>query len=109
MSYHSKHAYLQLQEWVVTTDQISPLEWGWESVNGKLFPMRTNLPPVPERLIKLTRYSCKLNCYTKKCSGRKHGLDCTVGCGDSKDVSCSNSNLKNITDADLTRSVIRTM
>ena len=31
----------------------------------------------------------------------KHGLDCTVGCGDCKGVSCSNSNLKNITDEDM--------
>jgi len=64
-SYHSKRAYLQLQEWVVTTYHINPLEWGWESVNGKLFPIRTNLPPAPERLIKVIRYNCKLNCATK--------------------------------------------
>jgi len=57
-SYHSKHVYLQLQEWVVIADHISPLEWGWESVNGQLFHIRT------------------------------------VGCGDCKGISCSNSNLK---------------
>ena len=62
----SKHVYLQLQELVVTTDDISPLEWGWESVNGQIFPIRT------------------------------------VGCGDCKGFSCSNSNLKNVTDTDMT-------
>jgi hypothetical protein len=88
--YHSKRAYLHPQELVVTTDNINPLEWGWKSVNGKPFPIRTNLPPAPERLIKVIRCNCKLTIWT-------------IGCGDSKGVSCLNSNLKNISDADMTK------
>jgi hypothetical protein len=95
-SYHGKHAYFHHQEWAETTDHHNLLEWGWENVDGKLFPTRTNLSPTPERLFKVIRCSCKLNC-------RKHGLYCTVGYGDCKGVSFSNSNLKNIKkDADMT-------
>ena len=100
-SYHSKRAYLQLQAWIGTTDHLNPLEWGWENVDGKLFPIRTNVSPAPERLIKVIRCNCKLNCDTRKCSCRKLGLDCTVGCGDCKGVSCSNSKLKNISEGDM--------
>jgi hypothetical protein len=61
-SYHGKHAYLQLQQWEETTDHHTSLEWGWENVDGKLLPTRTNLSPAPEWLIKVIRCSCKLNC-----------------------------------------------
>ena len=37
-SYHSKHAYLQLQEWVVTTDHISPLECG-RKTDEQIYPL----------------------------------------------------------------------
>ena len=64
---------------------------------------KNKFTPAPERLIKVIRYNCKLKCATKKCGCRKHGVDCTVGCGDFKGVSCSNSNLKNVTDEDMTK------
>jgi hypothetical protein len=57
-SYHCKHVYLQLQEWAETTDHHNPLEWGWEKVDRKLFPLRTNLSPAFERLIKVMRCNC---------------------------------------------------
>ena len=60
-SYHGKHAYFHHQEWAETTDHHNLLEWGWENVDGKLFPTRTNLSPTPERLFKVIRCSCKLN------------------------------------------------
>ena len=57
-SYHCKRAYLQLQGWTETTDHHNPLEWGWENVDKKLFPLRTNLSPTPERLTKVLRCNC---------------------------------------------------
>jgi predicted metal-binding protein len=40
----------------------------------------------------------------------RHGLDCTVGCRECKGDtgSCSNSNLKNITDTDMTEDISTT-
>ena len=36
-SYHSKHAYLQLQEWAESTDHHNPLEWGGKMSTENLF------------------------------------------------------------------------
>ena len=36
-SYHSKRAYLQLQEWAESTDHHNPLEWGGKMSTENLF------------------------------------------------------------------------
>lgn len=54
-------------------------------------PVKSSLPPAPERLLKVIRCGCKTNCDTKRCTCRRNGLQCTVACSDCKGISCSNS------------------
>jgi hypothetical protein len=88
--YHSLRVYLQTQIWL-GNKTISPLEWGWKLNNGSLEPIKTDLPPAPETLLKIIKCNCKQNCDTKRCTCRKHGLECSSGCGACHGDSCSNS------------------
>ena len=86
--FHSFRVYLQVQTWI--GHRLDPLEWGWCMSNNKLVPLKTTLPAAPERLLKIIRCSCKVNCDSKRCSCRKHGLYCTSSCGDCQGTGCSN-------------------
>ena len=97
-AFHSQRVHLQVQTWT-STNSLVPEDWGWELVQDHLQPVKTNLPPAPETLLKTIRCNCKQNCDTKRCSCRKHGLDCSVGCGDCQGVSCTNSS--GLADADI--------
>lgn len=89
-AYHSQRVHLQVQTWI-GNNAITPEDWGWELAKDLLMPVKTDLPPAPEKLLQIIRCNCKQNCDTKRCSCRKHGLDCSVGCGECRGVSCSNS------------------
>ena len=89
--FHSFRVYLQVQTWI--GEGKHPTEWGWCNVNGKLNPIKTLLPAAPERLLKIIRCNCKLNCDSKRCTCRKHGLSCSAGCGECRGIGCSNSRL----------------
>ena len=97
-AFHSQQVHLQVQTWT-STNSLVPEDWGWELVQDHLQPVKTNLPPAPVNLLKTIRCNCKQNCDTKGCSCRKHGLDCSVGCGDCRGVSCTNSS--GLADADI--------
>ena len=66
---------------------------------GHLPPVKTNLPPASENLLPTICCNCKQNFDTKRCSCGKHGLDCSVGCGDCPGVNCTNSS--GLADADI--------
>ena len=85
---HSFWVYLQVQTWIGKSKQ--PTEWGWCIQNGKLNPVKTHLPAAPERLLKIIHCNCKLNCDSKRCTCRKHGLPCSAGCGECRGIGCSN-------------------
>ena len=89
--YHNLRVFLQCQNWIDNRDDLDPCQWGWQVISNRLMPIKSSLPPAPERLLKMIRCSCKTNCDSKRCSCRKHGLDCTVACSDCKGVSCTNS------------------
>ena len=72
--YHSCRVYLQVQTWI--GEGKHPTKWDWCNVNGKLNPIKKLLPAAPERLLKIIRCNCKLNCDSKRCICRKHGLSC---------------------------------
>ena len=97
--YHSLRTYLQVQTWIGV--EIDPLQWGWckNSSGEKFEPLKTNLPAGPLRLLQNIRCNCKINCASKRCNCRKHGLKCSSGCGDCKGTSCSNA--PSITEEDL--------
>ncbi|WAR04124.1 hypothetical protein MAR_019493 [Mya arenaria] len=88
--FHCLRVYYQTKVWMGNT-VLNPLDFGWIIVDGLMMPVRTSLPPVPENLLKIIRCNCKANCDSKKCTCRKHGLECSNACGDCKGLSCSNT------------------
>ena len=90
--FHSRRVYLQVQLWL--DRPMNAVEWGWSRVDGKLAPLKTDLPAAPERLLTIIRCSCKVNCESKRCTCRKHGLSCSSACGECKGTSCSNIHTK---------------
>jgi hypothetical protein len=97
--YHTLRTYLQTQIWL-GNNELNPVDWGWEVTNNKLYPIRTHLLPAPEPLLKVVRCNCRQNCDSKRCTCRKHGLDCSQGCGACRGT-CSNSSALNENDDDV--------
>ncbi|CAG2207340.1 unnamed protein product [Mytilus edulis] len=95
---HCIRVYHQTQVWIGKGDKLDPKDWGWHVEDNKLLPIRALLPPAPEKLLRIIRCNCKLNCDTKRCSCRKHGIDCSPACGECRGMNCSNTS--NITEAD---------
>ncbi|XP_053377818.1 uncharacterized protein LOC123527311 isoform X1 [Mercenaria mercenaria] len=89
-AYHSLRVYLQCRQWMGDSS-LRPEDFGWELKDGTYIPIKTDLPPAPENLLNIIRCNCKVNCDTRRCTCRKHGLECSVGCGACRGVSCSNS------------------
>lgn len=88
--FYSLRVYLQVQEWIGNSD-LAAEDWGWKNVNNQLLPITTDLPPAPAELLKIIRCNCKTDCDSKRCSCRKHGLDCSPACGECHGLHCSNS------------------
>ena len=86
--YHSRRVYLQVQTWL--DHKLNEIEWGWYRVENKLVPVKMDLPAAPERLLTIIKCGCKVNCDSKRCTCRKHGLSCSIACGECKGTSCSN-------------------
>jgi len=97
--FHSLRAHLQAREWTQTSD-LEPTMWGWRLDNGLYVPVKTDMPPAPANLLAIVRCKCKLNCDTRRCSCRKHGLECSVACKECKGSSCSNCPPSDITSDD---------
>ncbi|CAG2217816.1 unnamed protein product [Mytilus edulis] len=89
-AYHSLRAYFQVQTWI-GGEEIDPCDFGWLIVNGKLMPIKTKRQPAPQRLLSIIRCNCKTNCDTRRCTCRKHGLECNISCGECRGQSCMNS------------------
>lgn len=87
--YLSARTYFQCQEWMGNT--FNPEEWGWVLNRGRLEPKTTDLAAAPESLLQIVRCNCKVNCDTRRCSCRKHGLECSAACGECRGVGCTNA------------------
>ena len=87
--FHSMRVYLQVQQWIGHADHVKPEDWGWYEKGGKYMPVLTNKDAAPLELLEVVRCGCKMGCSTKQCSCRKHGLDCSTGCGQCRGI-CSN-------------------
>ena len=90
MRYHSMRTYYQVQEWMGNQD-ISPENWGWFIDNGAMVPKQSDMEAAPRPLLDVIHCNCKSDCSTNRCGCRKHGLECSVGCGECRGVSCSNA------------------
>ena len=73
--------------------QLDPRQWGWRvrEMDGKMFPVLTDQPPAPSRLLTLVKCNCKGDCDNRRCTCKKHGLQCSQMCGECRGVSCLNS------------------
>ena len=89
--HHTCRVYLQVQEWA--GNSLDPQEWGWKIVNGTFIPKTTEVPPAPAHLLSVIRCNCKADCDTRRCTFRKHGLECTTACGGCHGLECSNVNI----------------
>ena len=101
--YHSMRVCYQVQEWMNKDKKLVPKDWGWSIVQNKLLPIKTDLPAAPDSLLKMIKCTCKQNCDTKRCTCRKHGLDCSIGCSECRGMSCTN--VSQLTESDLTDAV----
>jgi hypothetical protein len=100
--FHCLRARLQIGDWIGESKQY-PCCWGWKLDNGLFVPVRTDMPPAPSELMAIIRCKCKTNCDSKRCSCRKHGLECSIACKECKGSSCSNSlqNELDVSDTDV--------
>ncbi|KAI4493650.1 hypothetical protein M0804_001826 [Polistes exclamans] len=71
---HLYRVYYQVQTWL--DNQLNPEDWGWKLIDNTLEPIKTLLPPAPEKLLNTIFCNCKKGC-TAKCGCKKIGLQCT--------------------------------
>ncbi|KAH3865812.1 hypothetical protein DPMN_028856 [Dreissena polymorpha] len=62
----------------------------WRLDNGLYVPIKTDMSLAPADLLAIVMCKCILNCDTRRCPCRKHGLECSVACKECKGSICSN-------------------
>ena len=79
--YHSYRAFLQKCQWKSSEYDMLPESWGWTLMDSGLYPTKTDQLPAPDDLLKVIRYNCSSDCSSARCSCQKHGLKCSLACG----------------------------
>ena len=97
--YHSLRVYYQVMEWKDACINMRPEDFGWNVVDGRYLPIQTDQPAAPSELLDVICCSCKKDCTTRRCTCRKYGLPCTNVCGECRGVSCTNSQLPDLSNA----------
>lgn len=87
--YHSFRVYHQVQRWMGA--DLDACDWCWEAKDGMLIPVKTHKEPAPQSLLKVIHCNCKTDCCTRKCTCKRHGLECSDVCGECRGVSCTNT------------------
>ena len=90
-SFHSKRVFLQINQWKDSECDLLPEEWGWTQSETGLHPIATNQPPAPAELLKIIKCNCTTDCASARCSCQKHGMKCSMACGQCHGTSCSNA------------------
>ena len=93
--YHSYRVYYQVQVWLGNKN-LDPKDWGWELIDGNLFPRKMDTPPAPQALMKIIKCGCKLHCDTNQCTCKKNRLFCTDLCDN-----CTSGNCTNVADSNM--------
>ena len=88
--YHSLRVYLQVQEWKGSADELHPTDWGWQECDEGFVPLQTSLPPAPEHLLKVIGCNCQADCSTRRCTCKRHNIECTPACGNCRGSGCAN-------------------
>ena len=65
--------------------------WGWSLSDGEFYPKTTDLPPAPSDLLKIIHCNCTTDCSTARCTCQKHGMKCSLACGNCHGSSCMNA------------------
>ena len=94
VKFHCDRVYHQVQTWMGTGDSLDPEEWGWRRVGNRLEPVMSKAPAAPQKLLHVVRCQCKGDCDSKRCSCRKHGLECSEACSECRGSACSNSKVE---------------
>ena len=68
-----------------------PESWGWTLLDSGLYPTKTDMPPAPDDLLKVIRCNCSTDCSSARCSCQKHGLKCSLACGQCRGTACINA------------------
>jgi hypothetical protein len=91
-SFHIMRVHLQaIHCKTLALNDLDPLKWGWQVLNGTFVPIMTDLPAAPEDVLNIVRCKCKTGCTSSLCSCRKNGLSCVAACGHCHGDSCSNA------------------
>ena len=83
--------YYQVQQWKGIGDGLLPEEWGWKESAEILVPVTSDLLPAPDDLLRIIRCNCHGDCGTMRCTCKKHGITCSIVCGNCKGSGCMNS------------------
>jgi len=97
--YHSLRVYYQVMEWKDACINMRPEDFGWNVADGRYLPIQTDQPAAPSELLDVICCSCKKDCTTRRCTCRKYGLPCTNVCRECRGVSCTNSQLPDLSNA----------
>ena len=89
-TFHIFRAFYQVKQWI-GEDSLNFTDWGWAVENGECVPVRCSLPPAPEEPLKTIYCKCKTACDTRRCTCKKHGLECSVACAECHGSTCCNS------------------
>ena len=57
------------------TDERSPTDWGWLKSGEGFVPVKTTLPPAPEKLLSVIRCNCQSDCSTLRCSCKRNTME----------------------------------
>lgn len=98
--FHIYRVHFQVVQWktLMNTD-LKPEDWGWNVIDGCLFPIATDLTAAPESMLKIIRCKCMTEtrhpCSAMNCTCVKYGLSCVASCKHSKGCDCENAGFNN--------------
>lgn len=79
----------------------STQNWGWNSIDKILEPIRCDPPAAPESLLKVITCKCKITfrnaCGTIICTCLKNCLKCVPALGECRGLSCNNPKVEILT------------
>ena len=99
--YHSLLVYYKVMVWKEFNNDLKPKDWGWYADDGRLMPLQTDQPAAQVDILNVICCSCAKYCSTNRCTCRKYGIHCTPVCGECRGVSCTNSQLQDLSNDDM--------
>ena len=80
-------------QWKSINCNLQAEVWGWKLMDNEYSQRSTDLLPAPEELLKIIRCNCATDCSTGRCSCQKHGVKCSMACGQCRGSARSNTSL----------------